>query len=100
MLQACGLLIIYNAYRFIFIPLRLARIGRCQNTGSRVQLANDARFRDTQRLLLHNFVQHRARTVVHLIELVDATDTVVGEHQRASLQYQLTSLRIFRDEGS
>lgn len=86
-------------YRLIFIPLRLAGIGRRQNTGPRVQLTDDTRFRDTQRLLLHNFVQHRARAIVHLVELVDTTDTVVGEHQGASLQYQLARFGILRDES-
>lgn len=76
-----------DIYCFIFIPLRLARIGRCQNTGSRVQLTNDTGFRNTQCLLLHDFVQHRARAIVHFIEFVDATDTVIREHQSASLQH-------------
>lgn len=83
----------------IFVPLWLARISCCQNTGSRIQLTNDTRFRDTQRLLLHNFVQHRARAIVHFVEFVDATDTVIREHQSASLQYQLTAFGIFRYEG-
>jgi len=44
-------------------------------------------------------VQHRARAVAHLVELVDAADAVVAEHQRARLQHQLPRLGVLGDVG-
>ena len=31
----------------------------------------------------HDFMQHRAGAVIHLVKLIDATDPVVTEHQRS-----------------
>lgn len=50
-------------------------------------------------LLLHDFVQHGARVVAHLVEFVDAADAVVAQHQRSSLQDQLPGLRVLHDVG-
>lgn len=54
---------------------------------------------DGERLLLHDLVQHRARAVAHLVELVDAADAVVAEHQRSRLQDQLPGLRVLGHVG-
>lgn len=54
---------------------------------------------DGERLLLHDLVQHRARVVAHLVELVDAADAVVAEHQRAGLQDQLPRLGVLHHVG-
>lgn len=50
-------------------------------------------------LLLHDLVQHRARAVAHLVELVDAADAVVAEHQSAGLQDQLPGLWVLHHVG-
>lgn len=50
-------------------------------------------------LLLHDLVQHRARAVAHLVELVDAADAVVAQHQSSGLQDQLPGLRVLHHVG-
>lgn len=65
------------------VPLRLGRIGSCQNGCACIQLTNDACFGNTQGLLLHYLVQDTASRIIHLIELIDTTDTVVGQHKGA-----------------
>ena len=50
-------------------------------------------------LLLHDLVQHRARAVAHLVELVDAADAVVAQHQSSCLQDQLPGLRVLHHVG-
>lgn len=50
-------------------------------------------------LLLHDLVQHGARVVAHLVELVDAADAVVAQDQRAGLQHQLPGLWVLHHIG-
>ena len=52
---------------------------------------------DGECLLFHDLMEHRARAVAHLVELVDAADAVVTEHQRARLQHQLPRLGVLHD---
>lgn len=54
---------------------------------------------DGERLLLHDLVQHRACAVAHLVELVDAADAVVAEHQSSGLQDELPGLRVLHHVG-
>lgn len=54
---------------------------------------------DGEGLLLHDLVQHRARAVAHLVELVDAAHTVITKNKRTSLQHQLPGLRVLHDVG-
>lgn len=44
-------------------------------------------------------MQHRARTVAHLVKLVDAADAVVAQHQSSCLQDQLPGLRVLHHVG-
>lgn len=44
-------------------------------------------------------MQHRARAVAHLVELVDAADAVVAEHQGAGLQDKLPRLGVLHHVG-
>ena len=78
----------------IGVVARIDGIGGGEDRRTRVQRADNARFRDGNGLLLHGFVQNRARGVVHLVELVDAADSFVAQHQRAALQNQIVRLRI------
>ena len=43
-----------------------------------------------------DLVEDGARRVAHLVELVDAADAVVGEHERARLQHHLPRLGVLR----
>ena len=52
-------------------------------------LTDDAGFSDGQGLLLHDLVQHGPGGVVHLVELVNAADSVVGQNQRTSLKNRI-----------
>lgn len=54
---------------------------------------------DGERLLLHDLVQHGARAVAHLVELVDAAHAVVAENKCAGLQHQLPRLRVLHHVG-
>lgn len=54
---------------------------------------------DGESLLLHDLVQHGARAVAHLVELVDAAYAVVAEHQSSGLQDQLPGLRVLHHVG-
>lgn len=55
--------------------------------------------RNRDSLLLHSFVNSCLIFAVHLIELIDATDTVVSKHQRTSFNTVLTSLHVFANGG-
>lgn len=50
-------------------------------------------------LLLHDLMQHGARAVTHLVELVDAADAVVAQHQSSGLQDQLPGLGVLHHVG-
>lgn len=54
---------------------------------------------DGEGLLLHDLVQHRACVVTHLVELVDAANAVVAQHQRSGLQHQLPGLWVLHHVG-
>merc|ERR1719151_582170 len=64
-------------------------VGRGNDGAPRLQLGHDARLRDGDSLLLHCLVDRRPVAVVHLVKLVDQTDSLVGEHQSSSLQRPL-----------
>jgi len=52
-----------------------------------------------QYLLFHNFVDSDSVLLLHFIELVDATDAAIGEHEGASFENELVSDRIFLNNG-
>jgi hypothetical protein len=45
-------------------------------------------------------VKNNSGVVIHLIELIDAADSSVGEHKSSGLENSLFSLRIFCDVDS
>ena len=55
---------------------------------------------DRHGLLLHDLVEDAASRVAHLVELVDAADTIVSEHQGTGLQDQLLGLSVLGDISS
>mmetsp|Transcript_9575 Transcript_9575/g.19836 ORF Transcript_9575/g.19836 Transcript_9575/m.19836 type:complete len:529 (+) Transcript_9575:859-2445(+) len=69
-------------------------VGGGEHGGAGVEGGDDARLGHRHRLLLHHLVQHGARVVAHLVELVDAADALVAEHQRAALQHHLARLGV------
>ena len=51
---------------------------------------------DGDGLLLHDFVDGGTVDVLHLVELVDAADALIGEHQRPTLQHHLPCRLVLR----
>jgi hypothetical protein len=60
-------------------------------------IARRARLCNRDGLLLHHLVQLRAIRLLHFIELVDAADAVIRQHQRTTLEHNLPGVRIARD---
>jgi hypothetical protein len=75
------------------------RVRRRQDGRSRVEGRLDARFGDGDRLLLHGFVNGDLVGDVHLVELVDSADTVVGEHECAGFDGELAGFFVLDDGG-
>ena len=75
-------------------------VRRGDDRAPRLQRRHDARLRDRDRLLLHRLVDRRPVRVVHLVELVDETGTLVGEDQRTALERPLARNRVFADARS
>ncbi len=75
------------------------RVGGREDGGARVEGGGDAGFGDGDGLLLHDFVDGRPVAVVHLVELVDAADAVVGEHQGAALEHHLVGHGVAHHRG-
>jgi len=63
------------------VPLRIDGIGSGQDGRAGIELANHAGLGNAQSLLLHDLVQDGPSSVRHLVELVDAADSVVGQYQ-------------------
>ena len=78
----------------IGVVARIDGVGRGEDRRARVERADNPCLGHRNRLLLHGFVENRPRGVVHLIELVDAADSLVAQHQRAALQNQIVRFRI------
>lgn len=64
------------------------------NQSSQWSFTHPPHLSNRERLLLHDLMQHRPRAVAHLIELVNAADAVVAEHERSCLQNQLSGFRV------
>ena len=63
------------------------RVGGREDGRAGVEGGGDAGFGNGDGLLFHDFVDRRAVAVVHLVELVDAADAVVGEDQCSAFEY-------------
>jgi hypothetical protein len=50
--------------------------------------------------LFHSLVNSRLILDVHLIELINATDSIIGQHQSTSFNTKLSSLCIFSNRSS
>ena len=61
------------------------RVGSSEDGGSSVESGSDSGFGDGDGLLFHDFVDGGSIRLVHLVELVDAADSIVGENESSSL---------------
>lgn len=61
-------------------------IGSGKDGGTCVERGGDACFGDGDCLLFHDFMDGSSVVLVHLIELVDAAHSHIGQHQRTCLQ--------------
>ena len=67
----------------VLVPLRLTQIGGGRQGGAGVQLADNARLGDAERLLHHHPVQQAPGRVGHLVEIVNAVDAMLLASTRA-----------------
>lgn len=72
-------------------------IGSSQDGDTRIQRGHDARLGNGNGLLLHHLVYGRTIRVSHLVELIDAADALIGQHQGAALERHFASEWILHD---
>mmetsp|Transcript_57410 Transcript_57410/g.124764 ORF Transcript_57410/g.124764 Transcript_57410/m.124764 type:complete len:317 (+) Transcript_57410:459-1409(+) len=70
---------------------RVGRVGGCEHRRARVERCGDARLRNRDCLLLHDLVDGRSVSLLHLVKLIDAADAHVGQHKRATLENEVAS---------
>jgi len=72
------------------------RVGRRENARPGVERGDDSSLGHRHGLLLHDFVQDRARGIVHLVKLIDAAHATIGEDEGARLENQLSRFGVAR----
>ena len=70
------------------------RISCGQDRGTSIERGVDASFCDRDGLLLHSFVDSNLIFDIHLVELIDTADSMIGKHQGTSLDTEFSCLRI------
>lgn len=65
-----------------------------QDRRPRIESGMDSRLRNRNCLLLHSLVDSRLVFWVHFVELVDATNSVVSQHQGTSFDAKLSCLSV------
>ena len=70
------------------------RISCSQDRGTSVEGGVDASFCDRDGLLLHSFVDSNLILDIHLVELINTTDSVISKHQGTSFDTEFTCLGI------
>ena len=70
------------------------RISCGQDRGTSIEGGVDASFCDRDGLLLHSFVDSNLILDIHLVELINTADSVIGKHQGTSLDTEFSCLRI------
>ena len=87
----------------IEVELRLVntadRVSGCNNRAASLERRNNTSLGDRDGLLLHGFVDRGSVLFVHLIELIDEADTLIGKDKRATFEGPLTRDRIFMYTG-
>lgn len=75
-------------------------VSSCQDRGAGVESGMDTSLGDRDSLLLHGLMNSSLVFRIHFIELIDATDTVVGEHKGSRLNTEFTCFTVFTDTSS
>lgn len=78
---------------------KLVRMKRAGSLGRVEEQRPGGYLGDGDGLLLHHLVDGRAVGVGHLVELVDAADALVGEHQGSALQGHLAGHGVLHHGG-
>lgn len=68
-------------------------------SNSNLQSGYYARLRNTDTLLLHSLMNAGSVTLVHLVELIDQTDSLISNHECTSFQSPLLGLEITVNGG-
>ncbi|KAH3664119.1 hypothetical protein OGAPHI_004833 [Ogataea philodendri] len=76
-------------WRHLGVVSSVKRVSSCQNRCPGVQGGGDSSLGDRNRLLLHHFVNSSPVRLLHLVELINTADTIVGQHQGTSFQNHL-----------
>jgi hypothetical protein len=85
---------------FVLVVPAEEGVGGGEDGGAGVERGGDAGLGDGDGLLLHHLVDGRPVVLLHLVELVDAADPHVRQHQRTRLQRQLLRVRVDHDRRS
>ena len=72
-------------------------VRRREDGGPRVEVCLNTGFGNRYRLLLHRFMNRDLVRRVHLVELVNTTNAVVREHERAGLDAELARFAVSCD---
>lgn len=75
------------------------RVGSSQDRSPSIQGGVNTSLGNRDGLLLHSLVNGGLILDVHLVELIDAADSVVGEHEGSSFDAELTCFRVFTNGG-
>jgi hypothetical protein len=84
---------------FVAIVAAMHRVGCSKNASASIKSGMDASLSNWNCLLLHGLVDSCLIFDVHLVELVDTTDSVVSQHQGTSFDTVLTSLNILANRS-
>lgn len=71
--------------RFARVVATIDRVSGGQDRGTRVESGCDTGLGDGDSLLFHDLVNCCPVRLVHLVELIDTTDTVISQNQSSSL---------------
>ena len=96
------------AGRFLHVVAAEERVGGTEERHARIERGLDTRLGDGDGLLLHHLLKTRSKKyfvdggavrVIHLIELINAANAVIGQDQSAALDLQLVGLRVAQHTG-
>lgn len=79
---------------FSQIVFSINRIGRSQNRASRVESNRNPSLGNRNSLLLHYFVQSDSIVLLHLVEFVNAADSLISQNKGSGLQVDLPSFSV------
>ena len=86
--------------RAVRVILGEDRVGGREHRGASVERGSDPGLGNRDGLLLHHLVDGGPVALFHLVELVDAADPHVGEHESPALKHELACRRVARHSSS